>query len=690
MDTSLNWLNRHLETPVTADQADHALTAAGFPIEERNDLPDGDVFLDVEVTSNRGDCLSHYGLAREVAAQLGLGLKPLAPPSLAETAGPVADALKLENREPGVCPRFTARVLKGVKVGPSPAWLVQLLEAVGQRSINNVVDVTNFITHELGHPCHVFDLAKLAGGTLIVRYANKGEKLRTLDEKDRELRETDLVVADAERATSLAGVIGGGDSEVSDATTDVVFEMATWDPVTVRHARRGHNVSTDAAYRFERGVSPLEIPAAADLAVAMILELAGGQLCEGVLDEGAPLPEHIQLTLRPGRCRDLTGLDISDAEITDLLARLGMDPKPAADAIACTVPAFRGDLTREIDLIEEIARTRGLDAVPSPETLPVRVKSLQPTERATRAIGEAMTGCGFYETVTFSFTSPAHAALFTPKGVQTVAVADDRRKAEPTLRPSTLTGLLGCRKQNQDGRVEVSGGIRLFELAAVYGETAPGDSIERRTLSLLADAPGSGAKRSDDEKQLAVRVVRGAVESVVAACFGSSAEVQVRPAEAGTPGWDAHAFGIVSVNGTDIGCLGLVSQAALDAFGLDIPAAAAEIDLEPLRAAFPPASSAHALPAFPPIERDLSLVVDEQTPYGSLAELITGAELERLDGFAYVGAFRGKQVGAGKKSLTVRLRFRDDTRTLRHEEVDPEVETIVKAAQSTIGAELRA
>ena len=279
MNISLTWMNRYLSPgDVTASEAEHVLTFAGYPVEGIEELDSGDTMLDVELTSNRGDLLSHVGCAREiVAATSSAKPRTLAQPefTLPGAGKPIGDDLKLTNSEPTMCPLFTARLVRGVKVGPSPKWLSEFLEAVGQRSINNLVDITNFITLELGNPCHVFDLKKLDGGELNIRYAKNGEQLTTLDGKTHKLVESDLVVADANKPTSLAGVMGGQASEVDESTTDVVFEMATWDPVVVRTAARRLAMRTDASHRFERIVDARTIQFAADRAVAMICELAG-------------------------------------------------------------------------------------------------------------------------------------------------------------------------------------------------------------------------------------------------------------------------------------------------------------------------------------------------------------------------------------------------------------------------------
>jgi phenylalanyl-tRNA synthetase beta chain len=694
MNCSIRWLNRYLSPgDVTATEADHVLTDAGFPIEEETPLDSGDVMLDVEITSNRGDCLSHLGLAREMAAGTG---RALVAPEWAEPSragGAVGEALSLCNQTPEVCPLFTAQVIKGVKVGPSPAWLVELLEAVGQRPINNVVDITNFITFELGHPCHVFDLAKLAGSSLVVRWAREGEKLRTLDEKDRTLRTGELVVADAERAQSLAGVIGGADSEVDASTTDIVLEMATWDPVTIRNAARRMAIRTDAAHRFERIVDPREIEWAARRAAALLVEVTGGRLCEGVLTEGQDPKPATTVELRTKRARDIIGVDIADTEQAELLSRLGLAVRTASPGVlSCEIPAFRHDLAREIDLIEEVARTKGLDAVPVLERMPIVAKRPQESEGAVKALGGVLSGLGFYETVTITFVTKQAAEPFLPPEVRLLAVDDDRRKHEPYLRPSVLPSLLACRRTNQNGQVQQPGGVRLWEISAVFAEVDKDgrDGIENRNLAMLMDVPGTGRKRSIEDKQTAVRLMRGAIEAGVRALAGIETRVKIVPGTPCQTGFDPDAYADVLVDGERLGAFGLITPALQSVYDLEIPVVAAELNLDRLVALFPPRALTHTLPAFPAIERDLSFVVGEGTAWAQFVGLVEQAKPDLLEHLTFVGAYRGKQAGAGKKSVTMRLRFRAPDRTLRHEEVDPQVETLVSAAKSDLGAELRA
>ncbi len=703
MDASLNWLasllgGENANSPLTADEVDTALTAAGFPLDGIEPKGD-DMLLDVEVTSNRGDCLSHLGLAREIAALTGRVLQPRTVDDV--PSGPsVGEHLTLTNEcstgDRPACPTFTAHVILNAKIGPSPDWLRSLLESVGQRSINNAVDVTNWLNLELGNPSHVFDLDKLEGQRLVIREASEGESLTTLDGQARTLKAGEIVVADGSKATSLAGVIGGKDSEVSEATTKIVLEVATWDPARVRSASRAHGVRTDASHRFERVVDPRTCLPAAEIAARLIAQLTGGTLCEGALVEGASMPEANAITLRPQRCAAVLGIETPADEIVRLLRSVDIAVGVEGDALACTPPPQRAhDLTREIDLIEEIARLRGFDAVPLARRLAIKAQPPQPEERAMEAISTALTGLGFFETVTFSFTSPDKAEPFLPTGASIVNVDDDRRGAEPTLRPSLLPSLLTCRRVNRDAQVQQAGGLRLFEVAATYWSKGAGTNEESRKLAMVVDAGGEGAKAKPEDIQHGVRVAKAGIESMVALCFGHGARVKVETGGDLPPAMDAANAGRLSVDPgggqelVPLGYFGLPSQTTLTTFDLDRPVVVAELELEPLLDAYPPTPRVHALPAFPGIERDLSVVVSQDTPWAKIEETVLALDLERLQDVGFVGTYAGKQVGAGKKSVTLRLAYRDDDRTLRHEEVDPQMERAIEALKQTVGAEIR-
>jgi len=697
MNISLNWLNRYLSPAgVTAEEAEHVLTFAGYPVEGIDKLPSGDFLLDVELTSNRGDLLSHVGCAREIAAATSAYAKrELKLPEcddLANPGAPISGDLKLVNHEPTACPLFTAHLIRGVKVGPSPKWLAELLEAVGQRSINNLVDITNFITFELGNPCHVFDLKKLTGGELHIRYARDGESLTTLDSKTHKLVHTDLVVADAEKPTSLAGVMGGQASEVDSSTTDVVFEMATWAPVAVRNAARRLNIRTDASHRFERIVDARTIDQAARRAVAMIVELAGGQPAEGVLSEGQALPKSRTITVRVNRTNTMLGLNLSEMDIqSHLEAHEVKVERKAEGELVCQPPAYRPDLEREIDLIEEVARTVGYEHVPEHDKIPLRVRHPQESERARRELHRVLTGLGFYETVTFSFVSPEMAAPWVRPGLEMVGVDDDRRGSEPILRPSVLPSLLTCRRANAAGQVEVPGGVRLYEMSATFAQTQAHETVERRMLAMLMDVEGvqPGKQAKPEQLQSAIRAIRGAVEHIVRAMAGTDADLVIEPIEPESPGWRSGACGHVLVNSNAVGVLGAIEPGVAKAAGVDVPTVAAELDLDALIRLYPPKASVTALPEFPAIERDLSLIVEEGDSWGRVESLVDGLKLEHFESLGFIGAYRGKQVGEGKKSLTLRLRFRSGSGTLRHEDVDPQMERVIASAKGELGAALR-
>ncbi|MBX3365209.1 MAG: phenylalanine--tRNA ligase subunit beta [Phycisphaeraceae bacterium] len=702
MHISLRWLNQYLHPQISAAEAESVLTSVGFPIESVQSLPGGDTLLDVEVTSNRGDCLSHVGLAREIAACVGGGARSFRPPEAGDPhhtgrGTPARQVFSLSNTVPEACPYFTAQVIRGVKIGPSPAWLSDALEAVGQRSINNVVDVTNWLCFELGQPSHVFDLARLAGSSLVIRWAKSGEKLKTLDGKERELQADELVVADSERAQSLAGVIGGFDSQVTEATTDIVLEAATWDPTVVRRGSRRHRVRTDASARFERWVDPRTVQFAAWRAARLILDVAGGELAPGFMHEGRPLDAAARITFRPSRCRGILGIETPVAEIIRIFRALEIEvTQRDEDTLLCEPPAWRSaDLVREIDLIEEVARVRGMNAVPTLERLPIVAGPAQRSEGRRRELGAILTGQGFFETVTFSFTTPVRAEAFLPQGLEAVGVDDERRGAEPTLRPSLLPSLLQCRRANQDGQVEIAGGVRFFERAAVFAQ-APGGgrrTVERRVVGLLADVVGSGKKRSFEELQASIRMMRGVVEAVTMAFGGGRSVVTVKPAEPPAAGWDRASHGeiVVHSNGKvlTLGRSGLIAERVQREYGLEVPVVAAELDEGVLLDLSRPVGGIDPLPGFPSIERDLSAIVDEGVTWNRIVEVVRECRLGHCEDVGFVGSYRGKQVGEGKKSVTLRLRFRAPDQTLRHEDVDPQMTTLAGVLEREVAAVFR-
>ncbi|MGH7132402.1 MAG: phenylalanine--tRNA ligase subunit beta [Phycisphaerales bacterium] len=715
MKTSLAWLNSYLAPRVTsAEEAERLLTFAGFPLESITALDGvnaGDHLLDVEVTSNRGDCLSHIGLAREIAAASVRMLNmPVAAP---EAKGPeTGELVALANQVHEACPRFTLRVIRGVKIGPSPAWMQKALTAIGLRPINNVVDVTNFVQHELGSPSHVFDMAKLAKApdgkpAVIIRKANPGEKLTLLDGKTIELKPSDVVVADAREAVSLAGIMGGGPSGVSDSTTDVLVEVATWDPATIRTTARRLNLRTDASHRFERVVDARTIAAASNRICELILQTAGGELSKTLLAAGAEMKPLETIMLRHARVNQVLGADFTDAQITTALEAQGF--KDGAQPVSpthktaesasyrVTVPAHRPDVRLEIDLIEEVGRTIGYDKLAIPDKLPVRVSAVQTTELASRELARVLTGAGFYETVTFSFINKKQAAPFLPPGMNLLAVSEDRRGEDNIVRPGIIPSLMLCRRANQAARVSVDGGVRLYEFASVYAEMTPakkgeqGATVEHRNLGLLADVVAGPGMKAAEARQHAVRLMRGVIDQLVRATVGvgHSARLTVEPGKVPFAALDPAASAGLMLDGKPFGWFGVIGASTQAQSDLETPVVAAEVNVPVLLEAFPPRSDVHLLPTFPAVERDLSLIVDERTPWAKVEAALTAAAVEQLESWRFVGVYRGQPLAVGKKSVTFRMIFRDEAKTLRDDEVNARVETLVGRLKSEIPLEIR-
>lgn len=673
MKLSLEWLNAYLDSPVTADDVERLLTSQGFPIESREEAAAGDVVIDAEITSNRSDCLSQVGLAREVAAGSGRQLVPADCTLPAESGDPVAKLTSVANEALEDCPVYTARVIRGVKIGPSPDWLRRRLEAIGLRSINNVVDVTNYILMEMGQPLHAFDMAKLQGRRIVVRHARKGEAFVAIDGSKHTLSESMLVIADAQRPVAIAGVMGGLDSEVTEKTTDVLLESARFRPLSVRRTSRALKLASDSSYRFERGVDPAGIELASRRAAKLIVELAGGTLAPGVIRVGESEPTPRRVSMRVARCQAILGVTIEPAKMVNLLQRLGLSPQLDRDGatITCTIPTYRLDLEREIDLIEEVGRMAGLDAIPVQEKIHIVARSKQPAVAARQELGRVLTAQGYLEAVTFSFVAPRHGQPFVPSSAQAVMIDDERRKAEPMLRPSLAPSLLICRKFNQD---MANADVRLYETAATWLRVE-GRIVERQKLAMLADA---------HDAEQAFRLMRGAVDELAAQLGGPALDA----APVNVP-W-ASASLRLSRGGQDVGVIALISPATQQLFDLQTPVVVGEFDLQALLEHYPPRRQVQPMARFPAVERDLSIVVNAATAWAAVESAVRAAEPRMLEALRFVGVYKGKPIPPGRKSVTFRMLFRDPAGTLRSEQVDAQVEAVVARLKKDLGAELRA
>ena len=679
MKTSLAWLNSYLDKPLTAEQAEPLLTDVGFPFDGVDELTLStgatDTLIDVEVTSNRSDCLSHIGLAREAAASGGLSLV-MPEFGLPKAGGQKASELtSVECSEPVKCPLYTARVITSVKIGPSPKWLVERIEGVGLRSVNNVVDITNFVMLEMGQPLHAFDMNKLDGKRIVVRCAKNGEQFTAIDGTKHELTDKMLVIADSSQAVAVAGVMGGLDSEVADDTADILLEAAIFDPLSVRSTSRKLKLASDSSFRFERGVDPLGVDRASQRAAQLIVELAGGTLAEGVIRVGQDEPAPEQVAMRIRRCQQLLGVDLNAQQIVESLTRLGLNPKQEADTIICTIPSFRLDLKREVDLIEEVGRLYGYNNVKVEQRLELEVRPEQDTVKARQELGRVMAAHGYHETITPTLLMEEHAKPFCADSGGLMGLAGDSRRKDKTLRPSLLPSLLVCRKHNQDRGNQ---GVRLFEVAGSWTQSN-GKPNEASTLATLTDAP---------DPHEGFREARGAIEELVSTLGGQSATetLSFEPIE------DAKYKPAAKVMLGDKACgqIGLIGHKLLDTFGLQTPVVLAEVDYKPILAMYPPKRSVGTLPRFPGIERDLSVIVDEAVTWRQIEKCVHDANPAMLEDLQFLTIFRGKQIGKGKKSLSLRMLFRNPDATLRHDEVDPQVNAVIEKLKQGVNAELRA
>ena len=671
MKISLEWLRNYLPGPLDAQVAADALTNGGLPVETIESAGD-DTVIDVEVTSNRGDCLSHVGVARELSALLRREFRDVYP-SAAETDPPASSVTSVRNDAPDLCPHYTARVIRNVEIRPSPKWMVRRLEAVGLRPINNVVDVTNYVLFEMGQPLHAFDFERLQGRRIVVRRAAKGEKLTSIDGKERALTPDMLVIADADRPVALAGVMGGTDSEVGDRTTNVLLESARFDPLSVRKTARALAMRSDSSYRFERGIDPL-LPERASLRAAeLILETAGGELLSGLVAAGGPGFREKKLTLRLARLRQVLGIELPVSEVVDALTRLQLAPQLRGEQVEVTVPSFRLDLNLEIDLVEEVARVVGYDRVPVREEIAVRVTPPEPALKAADAVRSALVAGGYFEAITFTFVSDQLTGDFIPpeaaKGQDGAASPDvslpraDRtvREDDGRLRPSILPGLLEAVRRNETVGVPDA---RLYEIGSAFWLTPAGTVEERQRLGLVG-----GPDFAE---------VRGVVEAVLARL---DPDRPVKLVPDARPGFARGACARVEWGGGPVGYVGKIDRAVAEKLSLhDVPAAA-ELEMPLLIAGARSVRQLKTPPKFPAARRDLSLVVPEATRYEAVEQLVRGVRPPLMEDVEYVTTYRGKPLEKGTKSVTVTLIFRSPERTLTGEEVEAGVQQVIDAAK---------
>ncbi len=703
MKISYNWLKEFVDIAITPRQLAERLTMAGLAVDAVEEHG-SDAVLEIDLTSNRPDCLSHLGVAREVAALLNTPLrkKDGAPARQGDGALKTAELTSVEISAPELCPRYTARLIKGVKIGPSPEWLTQRLEVMGQRSVNNVADITNYVMLELGQPLHAFDFDMLRGQRIIVRRAAEGEKIITLDKEERTLTSAMLVIADAERPVALGGIKGGEDSGITDKTVDVLLEAAYFAPAQIRATSKALGLATEASYRFERGTDPEIAGVASDCAAWLIAELAGGVISDELLDVYPARQEgkdaihagRQAIPFRRARYQALTGLQVELNEAARILTALGMPTEldVASDSLTTVAPTWRIDINIEEDLIEEVARIEGYDKLRT--TLPgsAGAGALLPGERERRGVRQALTAAGYHEAVSFSFVNAANDALFSEVSeAGRVELSNPIDVELAQMRTNLLGGLLEslARNFNQGTR-----NVRLFEFGKCFAHPLAGVDDERPVETEMLALVATGARNADDWQAAGTRLdfyeVKGAVETLAEVLSIRGLEFTSMEADASAPAYlHTGRAALIMHAGHTRGRVGQLHPRIATSYKFKQPVFVAELDFGALLASERSEARYRPLPKFPQAQRDVALLIETTVNFAALAAAIHALQIPELTSVRLFDLYAGKELPAGKHSLALSLSYRAANRTLTDEAVNAAHERVVQALRAAFGAEIR-
>jgi phenylalanyl-tRNA synthetase beta chain len=718
---SYNWLRELTGTSLTPLELRERLTMVGLAIDAVEEI-EGDSVLDVEVPSNRPDCLSHIGIAREVSViEKSKVQSPKSKVFKAE--GKASDFSSVEINDPDLCPRYAARIVRGVKIAPSPDWLAKRLGEIGQRPINNVADITNYVLHELGQPLHAFDLPRLGEQRIIVRRARAGEKLQTLDGVERTLDSKMLVIADAAKPVALAGIMGGLDSEISAATTDVLIESAYFNPDSVRHTARKLGMDTEASRRFERGADCENVLKAQTRCIELICEIAGGVATKDAIDVYPNPLAPRSVAFRSSRVESLTSLRVELSEMTRILTALGFiqsepgrSPTPgspagqpgwagtvrerssANSATTFVVPSWRVDVGLEEDLVEEIARHVGYDRIASELPPSNMAGEYQPAEMKRRDLRRAFKSLGFAEAINFSFIDTAHDERFEllpgleneatkPANERLVTLNNPIIEEATRMRPTLLPGLLESVRHNLNHGVR---DVRLFEIGRVFAGSGAGElrvelPNEREALGLIATGGAIEEGHAEATREIDFYELKGALEAAVDAPklgpLGFS-QAEVKPLREG------QSARITLPDGTAIGSIGRLAESIAASYKFRQPVYLAELDLTALLDSEQRPIQYTPLPRYPAVIRDVTLLIDRDVNFAELVHAIKSEKIADYADTMLVGVYEGENIPADKRSVTLRLEYRSDERTLRDEEVEERHRSLIDSLLEKFSAEL--
>ncbi len=633
-----------------------------------------DHVVEFEITPNRPDCLSVIGLAREASATFGGELKLHAPVVKGGADGALPELLDVETPAEDLVPRYTARMVRNVKIGPSPKWMRRRLRAMGVRPINNIVDITNYVMLEYGQPMHAFDYRYVNGGKIIVRRASEGERLTTLDGKEHTLNANHLVIADESRAVGLAGIMGGLNSEIVEDTTDVVFESACFDGTCIRKGALALGMRTEASAKFEKGLDPMNTLPAVDRACELVELLGAGEVVDGVIDILNHVPQPTVLPLEPGKINALLGTDVSREEMVRILKKLDF----TVDGDQVTVPSWRGDVKRMADLAEEVARFHGYNNIPV--TL-MRGQTTQggysPQQQVERTLGSVCRAMGYDEIITYSFISPTYydKIRWTPDDPRRESFKILNPLGEDTsiMRTTVLPSMLEILTRNYNYRNK---NVRLYEVGRVYFPGGPdGLAVEKKLLSM-----GTYGEGTDFFS------LKGAVEAILKELRVENAAFR---AVSDNPSYHPGRCAQVMAGNTVIGVFGQIHPLVAQNYGVDAELYCAELSFEALLEAKGADPEYTALPKFPAVTRDIAVVCGEDVTVGALEDAIRKGAKGLLKEVSLFDIYRGPGIEENKKSVAFNLVLRSDDRSLTAEEADEDVKSILATLQEELGATLR-
>ena len=683
MLVSLRWLARYFDTPLPpTDELAHRLAMSGLNHEETIEF-DGDVILDLEVTSNRGDCLGHLGVAREVSA---LYETPMTTPevSIEESGDSIESSLSVENRFVDACPRYTARLVRGVTVGASPDWMVDALRSAMVRRvggkietykpINNVVDASNYVLLECGQPLHAFDYSKLKGGRIVVRPAADGETMTAIDHREYTLSPDDCVIADASRPAAVAGVMGGADTEVDEATRDVVIESAVFTPLSIRRTARRLKLHSPSSFRFERRVDPVGVDWAGRRLCELIVQTGGGTVAPGVIDTAPEIPRRDPIRWKVSDVLRVLGIEVPPATAIDILRRLGCESQSDGGSVTTTPPSWRHDLTRGADLIEEIARVHGYDKIPEDAPIAVAPSRRRVQDDATDRIRRVLTAAGLSEAMTPSVVTAALDGVASPwTDRAALQTQTPMLKGARTLRRSLIPSLLQSRARNQ---AAASIDAELFEIAHLYlpGEDSPDSEGSRDGDALPVERYAVGFVVGDD-----FRRAKGIVEALLHH-LGVRSPLAVTPES--VDGMSPGRGVALHVGDRPLGYLGCIDPKRVKPLKLSGGAVAAELSLEALMAVADLTPQQRPIPTRPSVTRDLNFIVDEAVRWSDLETAARETIGETLADLRYVETYRDEKAdGPDRKRVLMAVELRKDDATLSGDDASGLVDGFVDAVR---------